>query len=521
MSDLESLKAIRTAQRKVLTRYVNDAKVILSINNPEDVQKLSNIADKIRSKLHVFSTNHDEIIPLLSAVDIEKVFEEHDRYEVNAESTLYEISGFSSRQSQSNLSISEFKHVQLPKLQLPKFNGNVLDWNNFWDSFDCVVHKRHDLSEVDKFTYLKSCLIGPALSSIAGLSSSGGGTYSHAVKILQDRFGQSRRLIHAYMEAMLEINKPSYTAASLRLFYDNMNISKYFSRSLGQRLDSRRIITVLSNELDLLELYSNNSTESQDVQFSTFLTKTQSGVNSGSKFNRFSKYPRTSRNCVYCCENHASVNCQKYSTVEDRFKFVSDNRLCRNCLRSDHFVIFCKSEIRCKICHGKHHISLCLKELAISSPKGSNLHSGKPMIASHLSDRAQSCDSPTRNSPTNRHSHATSDLPLTPLKRVSDLPQKRIESTTTVIQSQSNCILLKTAVLHVSGDNGISSEMNALFDDGSHRTFISKNFAEFLDLKPIRTEVVNISGFGSSDENNSDRRLGSLDIDPQLDFRSI
>ena len=38
------------------------------------------------------------------------------------------------------------------------------------------------------------------------------------------------------------------------------------------------------------------------------------------------------RRCAYCDEiNHASVNCLKLATPEERKKFLSENRLCFNC----------------------------------------------------------------------------------------------------------------------------------------------------------------------------------------------
>ena len=33
--------------------------------------------------------------------------------------------------------------VKLPKLKLPKFNGNIINWRGFWDEYKSAIHDRH------------------------------------------------------------------------------------------------------------------------------------------------------------------------------------------------------------------------------------------------------------------------------------------------------------------------------------------------------------------------------------------
>ena len=44
--------------------------------------------------------------------------------------------------------------MKLPKLELPKFDGDVLQWETFWQSFQCAVGQSTELSLVQKLTYL-------------------------------------------------------------------------------------------------------------------------------------------------------------------------------------------------------------------------------------------------------------------------------------------------------------------------------------------------------------------------------
>ncbi|KAH3698514.1 hypothetical protein DPMN_086039 [Dreissena polymorpha] len=39
---------------------------------------------------------------------------------------------------------------KLPKLSLPSFHGDIVEWQTFWDSFECSVHQNQALSECRK-----------------------------------------------------------------------------------------------------------------------------------------------------------------------------------------------------------------------------------------------------------------------------------------------------------------------------------------------------------------------------------
>ena len=45
-----------------------------------------------------------------------------------------------------------------------------LNWKEFWDSFECTVHKNTKLSDIEKFSYLQSKIVGEARGAIAGLA---------------------------------------------------------------------------------------------------------------------------------------------------------------------------------------------------------------------------------------------------------------------------------------------------------------------------------------------------------------
>ena len=69
---------------------------------------------------------------------------------------------------------------------------NVLkeEWQSFWDTFESAVNRNTDISRIQKFTYLKSCVTGVAESAITGLPLTED-NYETAIEIEIDLVNQS------------------------------------------------------------------------------------------------------------------------------------------------------------------------------------------------------------------------------------------------------------------------------------------------------------------------------------------
>ena len=104
---------------------------------------------------------------------------------------------------------------RLPKLSLPVFSGDSLEWLSFWDSFDVGVHRKPGLPDVDKFNYLRAQVSGEAERAIGGYPITGE-NYARAIATLKERFGQTHKITNAHMSALLELPCPSNTRDSLR-----------------------------------------------------------------------------------------------------------------------------------------------------------------------------------------------------------------------------------------------------------------------------------------------------------------
>ena len=74
--------------------------------------------------------------------------------------------------------------VKLPKISVPTFDGDVLNWAMFWEQFETTIHSNEKLHDAQKLACLRDAVAsGPAKSVIQGLAHSAG-NYQEAVKCL-------------------------------------------------------------------------------------------------------------------------------------------------------------------------------------------------------------------------------------------------------------------------------------------------------------------------------------------------
>ena len=65
---------------------------------------------------------------------------------------------------------SEAQGVKLPKLDVPKLDGNIINWHTFWEQFSISIDSRSHLSDSEKLVYLRHSLKdGSAKGVIEGL----------------------------------------------------------------------------------------------------------------------------------------------------------------------------------------------------------------------------------------------------------------------------------------------------------------------------------------------------------------
>lgn len=104
-------------------------------------------------------------------------------------------------------------NVTLPKIELPKFDGNLQHWLNFKDLFETCIIKETSLSNVQRLHYLKACLKGDAEHLVRNIAVTDH-NFQLAWELLTQRYDSTRRLIKCHLRAVVNLPKTNSESAS-------------------------------------------------------------------------------------------------------------------------------------------------------------------------------------------------------------------------------------------------------------------------------------------------------------------
>jgi len=380
--------------------------------------------------------------------------------------------------------------ARLPKLEIPIFTGEALDWQPFWDCFSAAIDTNPSLTGVQKLSYLRAQLRDEASRVIAGLPLVNP-NYNHSVALLKNRYGQPQHIICAHIQALLDLPKPTNKLSSLKFFHDTIETHVRCLQSLGkspESLDTLLAPMILSKlhedtkrnmarghtsaEWTVLELQAaiRNEIRIFETGQLTSTLSSQQG-NPTAAFHTSHQKPHGRReasnklNCVFCKGNHTALSCEVHKDVPSRVDIIKQQRLCFNCL-AHHRMSQCSSKNRCRKCGNKHHTSIC------NNPK-QNTSETKPQDPKPPTPGSTASD--TALQPTDTGSFTT-------------IAPRTVPKNTTC--------LLKTAIATVVGTD-LQMEANILFDEGSQRSFLTEKLAGELALTPCKVETINLSSFGA------------------------
>lgn len=222
MSDsrIKEIIRLRGGAKAKLTNFSNYVKILLNSKTLDDSQiteleiclaKLPTIEsefNKFQSEFEVLSDETEE-----EDIYAERQLFESKYYEVVAQATQL-IKTTRKRRDESQLyedaaSTSSDSHqdfVRLPKINLPLFDGDIQHWLEFRDTYISLIHSNKNMSDINKFHYLRASLKGSAaliLQSIDFRKEN----YEIAWDLLQNRFNNERLLISNHINAILNLEE--------------------------------------------------------------------------------------------------------------------------------------------------------------------------------------------------------------------------------------------------------------------------------------------------------------------------
>ncbi|XP_064479221.1 uncharacterized protein LOC135392441 [Ornithodoros turicata] len=381
--------------------------------------------------------------------------------------------------------------VKLPKLEVPKFNGELTLWTTFWDQFESSIHTNETLHKVDKFKYLKSYLTGKAATAISGLPLTNE-NYDAAIDILKQRFNQKQLIVDQHLDRLLNLPKVNDAQNSVRLreLYDEIQVRIRSLRALD--VDPKdygvMLMTVLRKvipkevTLDYNRKYAGATPEGKEEieNFLDFLKvevesreKDMSSIDKRMEGGRHSMERRDTRrpferqttgalatgvtvrqtDCVLCkATDHTLENCNGNLAVEDKKALLSREGRCFKCGKRYHRSRDCRTapRLKCSHCGGHHLTVLCeqpLKRQGNEEPRNSRLG----VLSSTMSESE--------------------------------------------INRDSGTILLLTARVWAE-TNAKRQFVRIMLDGGSQRTFIKESLSHLLDCESVGEEVLTICAFG-------------------------
>ena len=546
MEELVKKRKIRGGHRG----YVS--KLLVQIEETADEIPLREIKEQLQEKREVLKRLDEEILEIISRDDEDdgelcsKEIEESGTLQRRITAGLIKIQGLfslntdgqKSQRRESVLSVDSLvssssggsRHkarAKLPKLELKKFSGRPIDWPEFWDTFRSAVDDNEELSEVDKFSYLRYYLEESAKKVISGFSLTEV-NYRKALELLQRRFAKPAAIKRAHINELMnaepvfseknigrlrelndviethyraleamKVDEETYSEIVVPMLLDKIPEGVRLgmtrnSRANYQEWTMEEMLEALREELELREHqvtsfkggYGNASTrkeqrEADDSRPRTVRRPQPPQPSTASALHTHQNGDKKKkRNCVFCNGSHEEADCEYVKTVEERKNLIFKQGRCLVCLNKGHKAFHCRSKVLCLECKRKHNVAIC----------GSKTTNAIPLVESDRSVSKQQDSDPS-------------------------LVNSTINATSCISNVEyGGRAVLQTALAFAKGNNCRDVKVRVLFDSGSHKTFITRRVADSLFLQPTREESLGIKTFGCANVDEKIREVVRVEL---------
>ncbi|GBP01323.1 hypothetical protein EVAR_66461_1 [Eumeta japonica] len=377
------------------------------------------------------------------------------------------------------------RKTRLPELKIPRFSGSYTEWPDFFAMFTTVIANDTDLTKIEKFQHLHSCLTGAALDTITSLEPTEE-NYDKAIALLKNRFDNKLLNFQAHVKVLFGLKGlDKCSATSLRQLSDKLNAHM---RALETMCSKEQIadglLVHLEEGLQTDQLPTSSALSTFLERRCRILENLENSVVSKTPNQQISKKQgghirnvlvsstTTYKYCYFCdSKEHYISHCTRFTNLTPtlRFKEVKRLNLCLNCLKKGHRLSKCKSGT-CRYCSMKHHSLLHMNCSSISSPE---------QVASndHL------------NEATNNQTTFSQQCTLIS-SEFSNVSKKLVE-----VENDNN-VFLATAIVMIKNNFGTFVPCRAILDSASQLNFISNRLLEQLQLK-AKKSFTSISGIGN------------------------
>lgn len=369
-------------------------------------------------------------------------------------------------QSVADSSVSNTQlNIKLPVIHLPKFNGDADTWLEYRDTFVSLIHDNDALTEIQKFHYLRSSLVGKASECIKNMTFSAA-NYNTAWESICDRYNDTRNLIFTHIRSMFLIETvPKESSGKLRNLVDciTKNIRSLKSLISEKELGEAFLVYLITSKLDAVtvreweqKITSTTPTYLELEQFLKDKASLLEKLESKRPKSPERRHPRqhssksflttNKLSCPLCQKDHYLHKCDLFVnlSVRDRVSKIQTLNLCPNCFRKGHNLEGCKSNFVCRKCKSRHNTML-----------------HEDVVSQHQTSPVQS------------------------------------SSIVTALASTSSFVLLSTVMLEIEDSVGKNHLARALLDSGSQSDFISEEFCNRLSVNRQNANIT-VTGITSA-----------------------
>lgn len=499
---MDALKKKRGVLKASLTRFAN------SLQDPDIAANIPELKLRLEKAESLFDQFEDQqtLIDMMTtdAEDIRAQEQERSNFEKNYYAAIAKcrelINGPDGQNRLANASPAPtagmennvFITPNLPKMRVPKFNGDNNKWLKFRDSFNSLIDQNPKFSNIQKFHYLEDALEGKAAKIIESMGVSEE-NYAAAWEKIKKRYEDSGELIHHHVSGLFKL--PVVTSNSpddLRDLIDSFENHVASLKSLEQPVQhwDTLLIYLLSTKLSTSMKTSWEKKLADDPKLKTkdgmiafleseckVLKRSDKGVstNKGNAntaetkkhVNATKSYITTARSCLLCSGPHSLYGCDEFKklSTELRSKKVAELKACFNCLNKGHQNKDCTFG-PCKKC-GRKHNSLLHFDRESGAPRQQQPAQPPPHQAQNIIKSTPSAACKTE-----------------PVNESSDGQLKTYS--TRALDKSSEYVLLGTAIIYVYDKEGVAHECRALLDSCSQPHLMSAAFCDRLGLDKFK-----------------------------------
>ncbi|KAK6027611.1 peptidase family A16 [Ostertagia ostertagi] len=411
----------------------------------------------------------------------------------------------------------------LSKLELPTFDGNILEYPEFSSRFATLVGNKVQLDDTTKFSLLKSCLRGRALHAIQGLSMTPN-NYKIAMDILATHFDDKVTMKHILYTKLSQLPNCDQEGRNLQTLYNQMfALVRQFAED-GNDSNETGLGAILLNKLPARvrsQIYdktnnSHNLSPTELLHLLTDIVRKEAALSEIDYHACMNRYPSSQVTSFKWSSGRSLSTFHIQHRREKNVPFVeipitplssatpSRPRVIE--LVDQHGSKDCTSKQSCRFCAKRHHSSLCvLKCSNVSNPGRETPQPGHSFAPNPSSFRT--------------HEQFVSVSP----KETTNNPHQQEDNIIPIVSSPShqNRIHTPSESKHTFTSHTHTTAVTAFFDSGSTQSYITDELARVLDLQNMLSEEISVSTFGTTTPLRLKSRNQRLGTRPRVPDRSL